>query len=199
MASRDAPDRNTWQELYATGARPDRPPSAWIVKVVGTLPNDGPVADVAGGSGRHAIPVAQAGRHVVLVDFVAEAVARAMAREPSIDGVAADASMLPLRRGAFGAVLVTNFLDRTIFPDLVALLRPGGHLVYETYTLAHHDLVEQGLARGPSTTEFLLRPGELPELSKSLTTRYYWEGELTDDAGRRCCARLIGQRPKAGV
>ena len=191
MASRDAPDRNTWQELYATGARPDRPPSAWIVDVVATLPNDGPVADVAGGSGRHAVPVAQRGRRVVLVDFVAGAVARAMAREPAIEGVAADASALPLRKGAFGVVLVANFLDRTIFPDLIALLEPGGHLVYETYTVAHLELVDKGLARGPRTTEFLLRPAELPELVTSLTVRYYWEGEVEDEAGRRCCARLV--------
>lgn len=193
MASRDAPDRNTWQELYATGARPDRPPSSWIVEVVGTLPNDGPVADVAGGSGRHAVPLARGGRRVVLVDFVAEAVARAMARDPSISGVAADASMLPLRRGTFGVVLVANFLDRSIFPHLIALLEPGGYLVYETYTLAHHELVEQGLARGPSTTEFLLKPGELPELSKPLTVVDYWEGEVDDAAGRRCCARLVAK------
>ena len=197
MASRDAPDRNTWQELYATGARPDRPPSSWIVDVVGALPNDRPVADVAGGTGRHAVPVARGGRRVVLVDFVAEAVARARGREPSIEGVAADASMLPLRNGTFGVVLVANFLDRSIFPDLIALLEPGGHLVYETYTLAHHELVEKGLARGPHTAEFMLRPGELPELVKSLTVRYYWEGEVEDAAGRRCCARLLAQGPEA--
>ena len=193
MASRDAPDRNTWQELYATGARPDRPPSAWIIDTVGALPNDGPVADIAGGSGRHAVPVAQGGRRVVLVDFVAEAVARAMARDPSIEGVAADASWLPLRNGAFGLVLVANFLDRTIFPDLIALLEPGGHLVYETYTLAHLELVEKGLAHGPATARFLLRPGELPELVKPMTVRYYSEGEVEDAAGRRCCARLVAQ------
>ena len=195
MASRDAPDRNTWQELYATGARPDRPPSAWIIETIGTLPNDGPVADIAGGSGRHAVPLAQGGRRVALVDFVTDAVARAMAREPSIEGVAADASRLPLRGGVFGVVLVANFLDRTIFPDLIALLEPGGHLVYETYTLAHRELVEKGLARGPSSTEFLLRPGELPELVKPMTTRFYWEGEVDDDAGRRRCARLVAERP----
>ena len=178
MASRNAPDRNRWEELYATGARPDRPPSAWIVEAVGALPNDQPVADIAGGSGRHAVPVAQGGRRVVLVDFAAAAVARAMARAPSVEGVVADVTAIPLRPGAFGVVVVANFLDRTIFADLIALLEPGGHLVYETYTLLHHELVEQGLARGPQTPEFLLHPGELPELAKTLTVRCGWDGEV---------------------
>ena len=193
MASRDAPDRSKWEELYATGARPDRPPSPWIVEAVGALPNEGPVADVAGGSGRHAVPLVESGRRVVLVDFVAAAVARAITREPRVAGVVAEASMLPLRRQSFGAVVVAYFLDRSIFPDLIELLEPGGYLVYETYTLDHHELVEQGLARGPTTTEFLLRPGELLELSKPLTVVEHWEGEVEDDAGRRRCARLVAQ------
>ena len=117
MASRDAPDRSKWEELYATGARPDRPPSTWVVESVAELPNDGPVADIAGGSGRHAVPLSRNGRRVVLVDFVARAVARAMDRAPALSGIVADASVLPLRPGAFGVVLVSNFLDRRICPD----------------------------------------------------------------------------------
>lgn len=196
MTSRGAPDRNEWEELYATGVRPDRPPSSWIVAAVTALPNEGPVADVAGGTGRHAIPIARSGRRVVLVDFVAQAVASACIAEPLLIGVVADVTTLPLRRGSFGAVVVANFLDRTIFPDLHALLVPGGYLVYETYTTAHHDLVQRGLARGPQTTEFLLLPGELPVLASTLKVVEYWEGEVADDAGRRCCARLIGRKPE---
>jgi SAM-dependent methyltransferase len=197
MASGDAPDRNRWQELYATGARPDKPPSPWIVDAVAALPNEGPVADVAGGTGRHAVPIARGGRLVVVVDFVAQAVATARSRASSIDGVVADASRLPLKQASFGVVIVANFLDRSIFPELVDLLQPGGHLVYETYTLAHHDLVQRGLARGPSTTEYLLRPGELPQLASPLDVIEYLEGEVNDSAGRRCCARLVARRVAA--
>lgn len=199
MTSRDAPDRSRWEELYATGARPDKPPSSWIVAAVAALPNEGPIADVAGGTGRHAIPILRDGRRVVLVDFVAQAVSSARVAEPSLLGVVADAAKLPLRRGSFGVVVVANFLDRTIFPDLRALLAPGGYLVYETYTTAHQDLVVRGLARGPQTTEFLLRPGELPALAQPLTVIEYREGEVHDAAGLRRCARLIGQKPEARV
>ena len=187
-------DRKKWEELYASGSRPDKPPSAWMVQMVVGLPNDLPVVDVAGGAGRHAIPVARAGHHVVVVDFAHLAVASARTRERALDSVVADASALPLRPASFGVVMVANFLDRSLFPDLIALLAPGGCLVYETYTWPHLDLVRRGLARGPQAEEYLLRPGELRELARPLNVVEYWEGEVEDDAGRRCCARFVGQR-----
>lgn len=199
MTSRGAEnrgDRQKWEELYASGARGDRPPSSWMVQTVTGLPNDHPVADIAGGTGRHALPVARSGRHVVLVDIVLQAVVAATAAGPPLDGVVADASRLPLRTGRFGIVMVANFLDRAIFPDLVALLAPGGYLVYETYIVAHLDLVQRGLARGPHSLGYLLQPGELPALASPLTPIEYWEGEVEDEAGRRCCARFVGRSAK---
>jgi SAM-dependent methyltransferase len=152
------------------------------------------MVDIAGGSGRHAIPIARSGRAVTLVDIATQAVATAMAAEPSLAGVVADASMLPFAPESFGCVTVVNFLDREIFDDLCALLAPGGFLAYETYTRPHLDLVNRGLARGPHSAQYLLEPGELPELARPLDVIEYWEGEVTDDAGLRYCARLLGQR-----
>ena len=194
MTSRTAEDRRKWEELYATGSRPDRPPSPWVIETVNRLPNDGRIADIAGGSGRHAREIARPDRRVVLVDFIQDAVARACRANASVYGVVADVTRLPLRPASFAIVLVTYFLDRPLLPDFASLISPGGYLVYETYTVAHLDLVQRGLARGPSTVQFLLQPGELPELVKPLHVLEYWEGEVNDDAGRRCCARLIAQR-----
>ena len=184
-------DREKWDELYASGKREDRPPSSWVVQVVAGLPNELPCADIAGGSGRHAIPAARRGQRVVLVDIAYLAVQRARRQESSIVGIVADASSLPLKPASFGVVLVTNFLDRAIFPNLIALLAPGGHLVYETYTTAHLELVNRGLARGPQSADYLLAPGELPTLARPLQVIEHWEGEVVDEAGRRCCARLL--------
>jgi SAM-dependent methyltransferase len=193
MTSRSAQDREKWEELYASGARPDRPPSRWIVDTIARLPNDQPVADIAGGTGRHAVPLARQGRHVVVVDIVAGALAAARKTEPSLDAIVADTTALPLRPGQFGIVVVANYLDRRIFSDLIALLAPGGYLVYETYTLNHLDLVERGLARGPHSREYLLGPGELTALARPLAVVEYREADVEDEAGRRCCARLLAQ------
>jgi SAM-dependent methyltransferase len=194
MTSRGAQDREKWEELYASRARADRPPSSWVLRTVARLPNELPVVDVAGGIGRHAVPLARLGRRVILVDIASQAVATVRAVEPLIDGVVADAANLPLAPGRFGVVLVTNFLDRTIFADLLHLLAPGGFLVYETYTTEHLDLVNRGVARGPTSTDYLLRRGELRELAAPLAVIEYREGEVTDEAGRRHCARLLGQK-----
>ncbi|HEX6314979.1 MAG TPA: class I SAM-dependent methyltransferase [Gemmatimonadaceae bacterium] len=196
MDSRVALDRRKWEELYATGARPDRSPSAWIVSTLAALPNELSLLDVAGGSGRHAVPAAQGGRSVTLVDFVERAVTRARQRA-RIDGVVAEVARLPFRTASFGIVLVTNFLARSLLPVFIDLLAPGGFLLYETYTTDHQSLVERGLARGPTSAEFLLRPGELRGLVDPLTVVEYWEGEVDDAAGRRCCARLLAQRETA--
>jgi SAM-dependent methyltransferase len=197
MTSRTTEDRRKWEELYATGSRPDRPPSPWVLEAIQRLPNDGLVLDLAGGSGRHARHVATPDRPVILTDFIMEAVTRGRAANRWVHGVVADATKLPFRPASFAAILVTYYLNRDIFTDLFALLATGGYLVYETYTLAHLDLVQRGVARGPSTVEFLLRPGELPELVKPLDVVEHWDGEVVDVAGRRCCARLIAQWPES--
>lgn len=187
-------DRAKWEELYASGERAGRSPSRWIMDTVAGLPNDLPVADIAGGTGRHAIPIARAGRQVVLIDFASRAATAAREAEPGLAVVVANTSALPFLPRQFGVVVVANFLDRAIFSDLISLLVPGGYLVYETYIVSHLELVHSGMARGPSSTQFLLEPGELSRLAAGLEIKEYWEGEVEDEAGRRRCARLLGQR-----
>jgi SAM-dependent methyltransferase len=134
------------------------------------------------------------GHHVVLIDFIETAVRFAMQQSPDIAGVVADAKALPLKEAAFDAVLVTNFLDRDLVPALIALLKPGGHLLYETYTSAHAALVAAGLARAPRSARYLLHHQELPSLCAALTIIDSREGEVDDQAGRRVCACLHGIR-----
>jgi SAM-dependent methyltransferase len=187
-------DRTIWEERYAETHIPDKAPSAWIVDRAARLPNGGLVADIAGGLGRHAIPIARSGRTVVLVDIIERAVVAARRNEPALIAVVADSGALPFADGSFVGLVVTNFLDRAIFPVFSRLLAPGGILLYETYTKLHLELVARGEARGPRSPRFVLEQGELPGLVSPLDVEEYEEGLVKDAAGTRHCARVVARR-----
>jgi SAM-dependent methyltransferase len=83
---------------------------------------------------------------------------------------------VPWVAGSFGAVVVTNYLHRPLFADLVAALAPGGVLLYETFSAGHERYGR------PSRPEFLLRPGELLELVQTLELIEYRVGQEPDRA-----------------
>src|SRR5207244_5691476 len=66
-----------------------------------------------------------------------------------------EAGPWPFAPGGFDGVVVTHFLHRPLFPDLVGALRPGGVLIYETFALGNERYGR------PSNPAFLLRPDEL--------------------------------------
>jgi len=73
---------------------------------------------------------------------------------------------------SFDLIVVVHYLHRPLFPGLVRALRPGGVLVYETFTRAQ-------AARGkPTNPAFLLEPGELLTLVRPLQVLARREGEF---------------------
>ena len=188
--SRD--DRAHWNARYAErGPELDRSPSSWVIEQCQALSPAATIVDLAGGTGRHAEALARAGWRVAVVDFVPGAVAAAVARHDRVEGVVADARVLPLRDGSVDAIVCVSFLDRSIFPSLAAALRPGGLLVYETFTLAHLDVVARGRARGPRNAAYLLAAGELPRLVAPLEVQVHDERLVVDAAGERHVARVM--------
>ncbi len=100
----------------------------------------------------------QRARHpVTAIDRDAAALAT-MNGEPNIATVAADleSAHWPLAaHAAFMAVVVTNYLHRPLFPQLLRALAPGGVLIYETFAQGNETVGK------PSNPAFLLAPGEL--------------------------------------
>lgn len=151
-------------------------PANWLTQHAHLLPAAGEALDVACGRGRHALWLAARGLTVHAIDCRAEAVAAldALARQRHLP-VRARVSDLEtgtpdLPRGAFDLVVVVHYLHRPLFPALVAALRPGGLLVYETFTRAQ-------AARGkPTNPAFLLEPGELVQLVAPLDVIAHREG-----------------------
>lgn len=100
--------------------------------------------------------------------------ATALSRALPLQGVRADLETgngIPLETGTCGAILVFRFLFRPLAPAIERALRPGGLLLYETFTEQ-----QRSLGRGPRRADFLLEPGELPRLFPHLEVIEFDEG-----------------------
>jgi len=166
-----------------TGPRVHEPseiagPSSWLLSNVHLAPRGARTLDAACGRGRHALLLAAAGFPVRAVDRDGGQVAwlNALARRLQLP---LDAGVLDLESAGvdLGAsewelVLVFDYLHRPLFPSLVRALKPGGVLLYETYT------TEEAKQGRPSSPDHLLEPGELPRLLRPLEVLRQREGEL---------------------
>lgn len=162
--------------------------SGWVKRWSHLVKPGGCVLDVACGHGRHALWFHRLGYRVVLVDRSQEA----------IDGIAIPASACkksvadiengpwPFAGQQFDAVVVTNYLWRPLWPELLASLAPGGVLIYETFAVGNETVGK------PSNPNFLLRPGELLEVCQSLGVVGFEDGFLpsTDTSAARFVQRI---------
>jgi SAM-dependent methyltransferase len=154
------------------------PPSDWLLANLDLIARDQLVLDLASGRGRHAIFLASRGWSVHAVDRDADALA-AIEQHARALGTAIDTTCMDLETGAvdlgvsqYGTVLGFNYLHRPLFPALIAALKPGGVLLYETFTTGQR---ERGHPRNP---DFLLGDGELPALVAPLDVLRSREGDF---------------------
>lgn len=81
-------------------------------------------------------------------------------------------------------VMAFFYLERKIFAEIVRAVRPGGLLIYKTYTS-----VQSKLPGGPKNSDHLLKANELLQLAHGLTVLHYQE-ETAD----RATAELVAKR-----
>lgn len=130
--------------------------------------------DLACGSGRHARHFAARGCRVLAVDRDDAA----LASLSGVTGVVTRAADLegdtwPFAPSSFDAIVVANYLHRPLFGPILAALRPGGVLVYETFMVGNERFGR------PSNPHFLLRPGELLEMVRGqLEVVAFEQGEV---------------------
>lgn len=156
----------------------------------------GPVLDLAAGACRHGIFAAQAGLPVVCYDLSGPALEEGRReaarlgvriRTRRIDLQAGGGNPLPTHR--FGAVLVFRYLHRPLMPCIRKSLRPGGVLIYETYTEGQR---RYGRPRNP---DHLLRSEELLEYFRDWEIIHSFEGRARHP--ERECAQLVARKPPA--
>ncbi|MGD8589320.1 MAG: class I SAM-dependent methyltransferase [Chromatiales bacterium] len=160
------------------------------------LPPQGLALDLACGLGGNALLLAESGLRVSAWDLSPVAVERLRNRvlEQGLANLQAEVRNVEERPPAaesFDVIVVTHYLERRLVPALVAALKPGGLLFYQTFTqIAVSN-------RGPENPVFRLADNELLRLFKDLAIRFYREenrlGNLRE--GHRDVAMLVAERP----
>ena len=187
------PHRDHWDARYREAYVP-RPASALLRRWLTQLP-PGRALDLACGAGRNTLLLAEYGWQALGIDIspVALHLARDAARQRRLrlDLVALDVQTWRWPHAYFDLIGGFRFLDRTLCTQLAAALRPGGVVIYETFTIE-----QRRYEGGPRSDALLLRPGELPKLFPTLTVLEYDEGVFREDDRPRALARLVAQRPE---
>jgi tellurite methyltransferase len=195
-----------WDARHRDSAKnPPAEPASIASEWLPMLPN-GPALDIACGTGRHALLLAARGLSVTAVDWSGEALdllenrARTaklrVSRGESADLadshargirlVQANLEEIRLPDASFSLILCLQYLLRSLFPLISPALRPGGVLLFETFTRA-----QLNYAGGPRNPEYLLEPGELRTAFPELRVLFY--RELNAGQG---IASLVAQKPK---
>jgi SAM-dependent methyltransferase len=166
-------------------------PTRWLIDHAHMLPMSGSALDVASGGGRNALWLAARGLDTLALDrngVAVEGIRVAAARRAlplRAETMDLEAQQATLPAAAFDVVVVVHYLHRPLFPLLKTALRPGGLLVYETFTRAQ-------AARGkPTNPAFLLEPGEL----RTLVAPFQILAEREGDFEGKMLASVIAVRP----
>ena len=185
--------RDKWNARWREkAANLDRQADPWLQRVLPLLPR-GRALDVACGSGRNALFLAEHGFAVTAVDLAREGLAL-LGEEGARRGLAIDLRLLdlegaaPLPEGPFDLVIDFFYLHRPLLPRLFALLRPGGAMVLRTFSCAGP------FPGGPGNPDFVLNPGELLALFAGWEILAHEEGLEPSHKGGSL-AGIVARRP----
>jgi len=153
-----------------------------------------PVLDLACGTGRNGLMLAEHGIPVVFADRSGNAlqtIERQLIEnglpgrtwEVDLERPGAD----PFSKDGYNAIMVFRYLHRPLFPALLDALKPGGLMIYETFTIGNRQFGR------PNNPDFLLQPGELASVFQDWEIIHNFEGVLENPD--RAIARIIARKP----
>lgn len=185
----------SWDERFRTGSYPQDPdPSPILREYVADVP-DGRTLDVATGTGRNAVFLAESGYRVDAIDQSREGLhlARENARqrgvEDQIDWIQADVPTYEFPTSEYELITISFYRALDRFTDIKDALVSGGYLFVE-----HHLRSSEPTPSGPSSDRYRFAANELLRSCLDLTVLYYDETtEERPDDKRRATARILAR------
>jgi tellurite methyltransferase len=153
-----------------------------------------PVLDLACGSGRNGLMLAELGIPVVFADKSSNAL-KTIERYLTENGLPGRAweidleqsGVNPFPNDGYDAIIIFRYLHRPLFPALLDAIKPGGLVIYETFTIGNRQFGR------PNNSDFLLQPGELTSVFQDWEVIYSFEGVLQNPD--RAVARIVARKP----
>ena len=187
--------RSNWEAKYRGAGGVVQDPDPFLAEALDYVRSAAPVAadavDIACGGGRHAIALAAYGLRTVAVDYSTEAL-RLCADRGAERGLAIETRCIDLESpevdlgdARFDVIAVFRYLHRPLVPLLKRMARPGGIIIYKTFTRK-----QLQFGSGPRNPDYLLDEYELPKLFADFQHLLYRETCDTE-----ATAALIAQRP----
>lgn len=182
-----------WNERYRTRERAEdfsAAPTPLLVETAQHL-SPGRALDVACGTGRHALWLAERGWTAAAVDGSEVAIAALRSKAKQL-GITVDARVADLANSGFSMeeahwdlVLMCYYLQRDLFEPLKRAVVPGGLAL----VIVH--IVEPG----EQPTQTRLRTGELPGYFDGWEILHRYEGASRDPAHHRPVSEIVARRP----
>jgi len=192
-------DRERWNEKHSEDdfELPNEPIPE-LERRIDTLPR-GHALDVATGTGRNAIYLAEHGYDVDAIDIsdtaLEQARLRADERDVDVQWIRADLTDPgnELEVGTYDLITVSFFAALELLPELKEALAPGGVLVYE-----HHLRSSEPVEVGPSSDRHRYRSNDLLRACLDLTILSYEERCRKVIDGTAVVATLVARNSSGG-
>jgi SAM-dependent methyltransferase len=185
---------NAWNERYRLRERPAEDlatePTPLLVSTASNLAS-GKALDLACGTGRNSLWLAEHGWDVTAIDGASAAIeilrTRALERTLKINAILADLEKgdFEIEPSSWDFIAICYYMQRNLFEPAKRGVIPGGLL------LAIVHITEPGEAESP----FRLRPGELGKYFAGWEILHYHEGKADDAAHRRAVAEIAARKP----
>ena len=188
-------DIRGWEKRYKSSERPfedlEAPPTALLIETAKSL-KPGKALDLACGTGRNALWLAEQGWTVTAVDGAPAAIDILRNRACEL-GVSVDARVANLQNGEYEVepsdwdlIAICYYLQRDLFEPAKRGVKPGCVL------LAIVHISEKG--EEPNLKR--LQAGELESYFERWEILHYFEGKPNDPAHQRSVAEIAARRPR---
>lgn len=189
-----------WDERFASGEYPRSPDPSPVLRSYEPHIPDGRALDIATGTGRNAVFLAEAGYTVDALDASSEGLAIVSERAANrgiadrIETIQGDVSTYGFPAETYELITMSFFHTLDRFADMAEALVPGGYLFVEGHLRS-----SKTTPSGPQDDRYRFAANELLRAGLGLTVLYYDETtEERPNDRRRATARLLARQSTGG-